>query len=81
MHDASAKLLSGLLSGNINNFGDFDECLKARSLNYNIQGQYCLAYMKIDVPEEMVHLHKLRKLSHSLETFQSSFTKGFDEVS
>lgn len=80
MHDSSAKISSGLLSGNINNYGDFDECLQARSPAKDIQGQYCLAYMTIDVPEEMLHLNKLRKLSQSLETFRSNFSNGFDEV-
>ncbi|XP_066139073.1 nose resistant to fluoxetine protein 6-like [Euwallacea fornicatus] len=44
MLDASAKLQSGLLSGNIFNFGDFDECLKVqvdKGEIGTIQGQYC----------------------------------------
>jgi hypothetical protein len=76
--DASAKISSGLLSGNINNFGDFDECLHAHSTSESgARGQYCLAYVKIDMPEEM---NQLKKLSHSFETFRSNFTKGFDDV-
>lgn len=78
MFDASAKISSGLLSGNLNNFGDFDECLAARSQTDGfISGQYCLAYVNIEVPD---HLKELKKLSHSLETFRSNFSRGFDDV-
>lgn len=79
VYDASAKVSPGILSGNVNNFGDFDECLQSRSSNSDTSGQYCLAYVKIDVPDELLHLNKLKKLSHSLETFKSNFT--FDDVS
>lgn len=80
MYDASAKISSGVLSGNINSFGDFDECLSAQSPLSGATGQYCLAYVNVDVPDEMIHLNKLKKLSHSLETFQSNFTRGLDDV-
>lgn len=81
MFDASAKVSPGILSGNVNNFGDFDECLQSRQYSSNTSSQYCLAYVKIDVPDELIHLNKLQKLAHSLETFKSNFTKGFDDVS
>lgn len=77
--DASARISSGIISGNINSFGDFDECLRIHSSATS--GQYCLAYVNIDVPEDMSHLNSLKKLSHSLETFKGNFTKGFDDVS
>ncbi|OAD59130.1 Nose resistant to fluoxetine protein 6 [Eufriesea mexicana] len=53
MLDSSAKIPSGLLRGNVNQFGDFDECLGVMAhvkLNENtikVQGKYCLA--KIDL--------------------------------
>lgn len=76
--DASAKISSGLLSGNLNNFGDFDECLHARSpVDGFISGQYCLAYLNIEVPDRF---KQLRKLLHSLETFRGNFSRGFDDV-
>lgn len=81
MFDASAKVSTGILSGNLNQYGDFDECLQSRSPDSDIGGQYCLAYVKIDVPDELAHLNGLKKLAHSLETFKSNFAKGFDEVS
>ncbi|XP_076749624.1 uncharacterized protein LOC143422693 isoform X2 [Xylocopa sonorina] len=49
MLDASAKLSSGLLRGNVNQFGDFDECLgivahvKLNEKTVKVQGKYCLA--------------------------------------
>lgn len=48
--DASAKIPSGLLRGNVNQLGDFDQCLgiSARvkvdsKKTIKIQGKYCLA--------------------------------------
>lgn len=79
--DASAKISSGILSGNINSFGDFDECLRTRSRSESISGKYCLAYVNIQVPEEMKLLRNLKKLSHSMETFKGNFSQGFDDVS
>lgn len=49
MLDSSAKIPSGLLRGNINQLGDFDECLgvlsrvKLEEKVVKVQGQYCLA--------------------------------------
>lgn len=80
MYDASAKLTSGVLSGNLNSFGDFDECLDAETPADRGVGQYCLAYVNIDVPDDMTHLRRLKKLSHSMETFESNFTRGLDDV-
>lgn len=39
--DATAKLPSGILSGNVNQYGDFDECMELDS------AQYCLAEIDI----------------------------------
>lgn len=71
MYDSSSKVSSGVLSGNINNFGDFDECLNAKSPSTGIRGKYCLAYVKIDIPANMDQLQKLKKSSHSMEIFKS----------
>ncbi|KAK6625957.1 hypothetical protein RUM43_006256 [Polyplax serrata] len=52
MFDASAKLPSGVLQGNINQYGDFDECLSINAVfkkpdpkgdSLGIRGKYCLA--------------------------------------
>lgn len=55
--DSIAKPSSGILEGNLINFGDFDECLSIQyiintnktqenenlSAEYKIQGKYCIA--------------------------------------
>lgn len=47
--DSSAKIPSGLLRGNVNQLGDFDECLgvmahvKLNEKTIRVQGKYCLA--------------------------------------
>lgn len=79
MFDASARISSGLLSGNVNSFGDFDECLHAESPN-GARGQYCMAYVDVEVPDELIHLKRLKKRSHSMETFKSNFSRGLDDV-
>lgn len=45
MVDASAKLQSGILDGNIKNLGQYDECVEARGLAFT--GQYCLANVNV----------------------------------
>ncbi|XP_015430589.1 PREDICTED: uncharacterized protein LOC107187096 [Dufourea novaeangliae] len=53
MLDASAKVPSGLLRGNVNQLGDFDECLgvmahvKLNNVTIKVQGKYCLAYIDL----------------------------------
>lgn len=49
MLDSSAKIPSGLLRGNVNQLGDYDQCLgvlahvKVDERTIRIQGKYCLA--------------------------------------
>lgn len=47
--DATSKIASGLLSGNLNQLGDFDECLEAELDNFH--GQYCLAEVQLKFNE------------------------------
>jgi hypothetical protein len=44
VHDSSAKLPSGVLNGNVNQYGDIDQCLNVRApwLGGIIKGRYCL---------------------------------------
>ena len=59
MLDSSAKIPSGLLNGNINQYGDFDQCLDLKTEldppmyphleNYRIVGKYCLATLDLDI--------------------------------
>lgn len=71
MYDASAKLPSGLLNGNVNQLGDFDMCLAARSPNMNIKGKYCLSYLQVDVPIDSAYMEVLHDLVHGHSPFKS----------
>ncbi|GJQ67617.1 hypothetical protein Trydic_g8420 [Trypoxylus dichotomus] len=64
MYDASAKLPSGLLHGNVLQFGDFDLCMKSKNLAHNIYGQYCLANIQFEVPTS-AYLAAIYNLIHS----------------
>ncbi|XP_044743936.1 O-acyltransferase like protein [Chrysoperla carnea] len=72
MYDSSAKIPSGILSGNLNQLGDFDECVNSHSDDGEISGQYCLTYFQIDEPNSK-YLYKLHKLMNSHFPFRSTF--------
>uniref|UniRef100_A0A2A4J5M9 Nose resistant-to-fluoxetine protein N-terminal domain-containing protein n=1 Tax=Heliothis virescens TaxID=7102 RepID=A0A2A4J5M9_HELVI len=61
MFDATAKPPSGILSGNGNQYGDYDECL---SIDGAIRGKYCLAYLQISVSGDK-NLDEIDHLVHS----------------
>ncbi|XP_043792229.1 nose resistant to fluoxetine protein 6-like [Apis laboriosa] len=73
MYDATAKIPSGLLNGNINQFGDFDECIGIQG-SEGIQGQYCLAYLHLKIDESRIDLKHLHRLVHSHYAFKSNIT-------
>lgn len=73
MYDSSAKLPSGLLNGNINQFGDFDECLNVRDAANDITGKYCLAHIQIHVSDKWARMEQIRKLIQSHDAFVSEF--------
>ncbi|KAH8289379.1 hypothetical protein KR054_004399 [Drosophila jambulina] len=89
MHDASGKLNSGILNGNINQPGDFDQCLGIQQrMKRNqeedhdpdqdqddsiIRGQYCLAYAQPVLPHKSKRLQSFFKLIQSHGPFKSEF--------
>jgi hypothetical protein len=75
VYDASAKLSSGVLSGNVNRYGDFDECLNAIADNeMSFSSQYCLAYIQPNVAShDDKYLNYLRTLALSFEAYKSKF--------
>ncbi|XP_025992851.1 O-acyltransferase like protein [Solenopsis invicta] len=73
MYDATAKVPSGLLSGNVNQFGDFDECVGVEGKD-GIRGQYCLAHLQLDVDQSRPDLKYLHRLMHSHYAFRSNMT-------
>lgn len=72
MHDSSAKLNSGILNGNVNQFGDYDQCLRISGGEKNnaadqqhLQGQYCLAAIQPAVVSNAVFLQHVLSLAQS----------------
>lgn len=71
MHDSTGKITAGILNGNINQLGDFDQCLGIDSSKDNIQGQYCLAYLQATVSDSTKRLKNLHSLIQSHGLFNS----------
>lgn len=77
MFDSTAKVPSGILKGNLNQFGDYDQCVGifTKILNDDnvtdtkISGKYCLANIDIEADvKEMklpVHLAQSRAMIRS----------------
>lgn len=75
MHDATAKIPSGIFNGNLNQYGDYDQCLNVLANGDKFQGKYCIAYLQ---PRSLNGTMKdLLKLVQSHEFF----TSNFDDVS
>ena len=74
VHDASAKLPSGLLNGNVNQYGDMDQCLQVRSPLQGpvIKGRYCLTTVafRLSDPQHPLLRH-IHQLLHAHEFFPS----------
>lgn len=66
MLDATAKIPSGLLRGNVNQYGDFDECLEVPN------AKYCLADIDLE-PIWNKPLSNFKNLIHSHYPFQEDF--------
>ena len=73
MLDANAKISSGILQGNANNFGNFDQCVNVVAPNEIFQGKYCLAQLQPSLPNDTPHLNYLKSLVQSFEIIQSNF--------
>lgn len=73
MVDASAKLPSGILNGNINQYGDFDQCLSVKPKNEAFESQYCLVSLQLSLPDKEVYLNQLRRIILGDEPYESNF--------
>jgi hypothetical protein len=73
VHDATAKLSSGILNGNINQYGDFDQCLNTAAPEKSFQGKYCLAHLQPKSIKSNQYLEQLRWTIHAKEVFKSRF--------
>ncbi|XP_060523482.1 nose resistant to fluoxetine protein 6-like isoform X2 [Cylas formicarius] len=67
MFDATAKLPSGLLRGNVNQYGDFDECLEVE------EAQYCLIELDLSALWKKSNLSEYRHLVHSHFSIKETF--------
>lgn len=66
MFDATAKPPSGILSGNVNQYGDFDECLSVDG------AQYCLAEIDLQPLWKEPYL-PFQNYVHSYFVFKEEF--------
>jgi hypothetical protein len=76
VYDASAKVPSGILSGNINQYGNFDQCLSVNEPSNLFKGKYCLAYFQLKIPDDDVLVQNLKKEAHKFE----HITNEIDDV-
>lgn len=70
MYDATAKIPSGLLSGNVNQFGHYDLCMNSANEEHDINGQYCLASLQIESPNNP-YLAAIHDLIYAHSPFKS----------
>ena len=80
VHDASAKLPAGLLKGNVNQYGDIDQCLQVRSpwQGSVIKGLYCLTTVALRLSDPH---HPLLRHIHQLLQSHNVFRSELDDVS
>lgn len=85
MHDATAKISSGLLNGNINQLGDYEQCLNVQSAE--TQGKYCLVkgyiepVTKTESVQNIFDLAYSHRMSHSSPFDNIQFFPTFNEIS
>jgi hypothetical protein len=77
VYDANGQLPAGILSGNVNSAGDFQECLSVESESLHFRGKHCIAELQPFVSESSPYLNHLRKLAQSFDMMKSTF----DDVS
>lgn len=71
MYDANGQMSVGILRGNVDLYGDFEECLSIEETNF--RGKHCFSEIQPFVTESAAYLNFLRKLSQSYDLMQSSF--------
>ena len=80
MYDSSAKLPSGILRGNTNQLGDFDQCLSiGTDKASNIEGKYCLASVDIEAtPFSYDDVDSLKKAVYYARSYEFIKSKARD---
>jgi len=75
VHDSNAKFPSGLLRGNINQYGDFEQCLRTKSAGGDWSGEYCLAKVLLTIPDTLPFLKNLKE-----DILQDVYTSNLSDV-
>lgn len=73
VYDANGQLSVGILSGNVNQYGDFEECLSTEDVNLHFRGKHCFSEIQPFVTESATYLNFLRRLIQSYDLMQSRF--------
>lgn len=72
MLDASGHFPTGILSGNVNSFGDFKECLSVISSEANFKGKHCYVEMQPFINKTIApYIDHLRQYVQSFEIIKS----------
>lgn len=72
--DASANFPSGILNGNVNSYGDFQECLSiVNHERVNFKGKHCFVEFQPVVNKSATYIKHLHQLVQSYEIIESKF--------
>ncbi|XP_059483619.1 nose resistant to fluoxetine protein 6 isoform X2 [Neocloeon triangulifer] len=81
MFDSTGRVPPSLLNGNVNQYGDFDQCLQIEHTlsesGETIKGQYALAFLDLQVRDQEVadlQIKHLLALAHSYDVIRSNFS-------
>jgi Nose resistant-to-fluoxetine protein, N-terminal domain len=80
VYDSHGRVPASLLSGNVNQYGDFDQCLRVehrpQGSAETIKGQYVLAHFDLQVSGKVNNpqLEHLLTLAHSYDVITSNFS-------
>ena len=62
---------TGILRGNVNSFGDYEECLSVHNEKLRITGKHCYIEMQPFVNQSAEYLNYLRELIQSFEMIKT----------
>ena len=74
MYDASGHFSTGILRGNVNSFGDYEECLSVHNEKLRINGKHCYIEMQPYVNGTAEYLNYIRELVQSFEIIKSKIS-------
>lgn len=78
VYDSNDQISAGILSGNVNNYGHFQQCLKVGDEGDSpFRGKHCFAELQPFVTKSATYLSHLRSLSQSFDLMKSQL----DDVS